>query len=109
MARLEFCLEKFRDCENSKLAMVVSKEHQEFVKNKIGTSVENITIVNAGVDINKFNSLNHRSMDPLKLVYHGRLDIHRGVLSLPFISHILDQKGIKNELHLIGSGTASKK
>ena len=34
-----FAWRKFRDCENSELAMVVSKEHQEFVKNKIGTSV----------------------------------------------------------------------
>ena len=105
----KFAWKKYRDSENSKLAMVVSREHEEFVKNKIGKSVDNITIVNAGVDINKFNSSNHRSMNPLKLVYHGRLDVHRGVLSLPFISHILDQKGIKHELHLIGNGNASTK
>lgn len=105
----KFAWRKYRDSENSKLAMVVSREHEEFVKDKIGKSVGNITIVNAGVDINKFNSSNHRSMDPLKLVYHGRLDVHRGVLSLPFISHILDQKGIKHELHLIGNGNASTK
>lgn len=105
----KFAWRKYRDSENSKLAMVVSREHEEFVKDKIGKSVDNITIVNAGVDINKFNSSNHRSMDPLKLVYHGRLDVHRGVLSLPFISHILDQKGIKHELHLIGNGNASTK
>ena len=105
----KFAWKKYRDSENSKLAMVVSREHEEFVKNKIGKSVDNITIVNAGVDINKFNSSNHRSMNPLKLVYHGRLDVHRGVLSLPFISHILDQKGIKHVLHLIGNGNASTK
>ena len=105
----KFAWRKYRDSENSRVAMVVSKEHEEFVKNKIGTSLQKITIVNAGVDTKKFVTSKENKLHPIKLVYHGKLDVHRGVLSLPFISHFLEQNGVKNELHLIGSGTANKR
>jgi glycosyltransferase involved in cell wall biosynthesis len=38
------------------------------------------------------------------MVYHGRLDKHRGILSLPMLASKSVQSGLKVKLHLIGEG-----
>ena len=38
----KFAWKKFRDCQNSKLAMVVSREHEEFVKNNPAPLVQTV-------------------------------------------------------------------
>lgn len=99
----------FSSSKNTCCAMVVSKAHLDFVRDKIQIPTDKIAVVQAGVDTEKFIPSGDENLKPVKLVYHGKLDIHRGVLSLPFISHFLTQAGVRNELHLIGTGTAEDK
>jgi len=99
----------FSSSTNTNCAMVVSQAHLNFIRDKLNISSSKIKIVQAGVDTEKFTPLQSNEVEPVKLVYHGKLDTHRGVLSLPFISHFLSQAGVRNELHLIGTGSAEDK
>ena len=38
--------------------------------------------------------------------YHGRVDVHRGVMSLPMILAGLHSQGVDAELHIHGNGDA---
>ena len=43
------------------------------------------------------------------MVYHGRVDVNRGVMSLPMILAGLQMKGVNASLHIHGSGDAVKR
>ena len=81
---------------------VVSKGHQELVQSKFKIASDDFTIIPAGVDLELFYS--DKKDEILTMVYHGRLDKHRGILALPMLAHKAIQAGINLRLVLIGEG-----
>ena len=83
---------------------VVSPAHRKFVADNTQTPKASIEVIPAGVDLDLFQS---RQKDgPIKLVYHGRVDINRGVMALPMILAGLHSNGIEATMHIHGSGNA---
>ena len=83
---------------------VVSKAHQSFVMAKLKSSMSPPVILNAGADINLFCP--KKKGEQLTLVYHGRLDTHRGVLALPMFAQKARAVGLSCRLIMIGEGDA---
>ena len=81
---------------------IVSKGHQRLIQSSIDISSDKFSILPAGVDLELFH-LGKKNED-LTMVYHGRLDKHRGILALPMLAHKATQAGIKLRLILIGEG-----
>ena len=88
--------------ENSGHGCVVSLKHREFVKNKTGVKLSQITVLPAGVNLEQFRM--EERYDTLTMVYHGQLDQHRGVLALPMLLQKARAAGIDIQLILIGQG-----
>jgi len=88
-------------CKSAK-GCIVSKGHQKLIQSKVSISPDKFTIIPAGVDLEVFYS--SKKDEIFTMVYHGRLDKHRGVLSLPMFAHKAIQSGIKLKLILIGEG-----
>lgn len=85
--------------------MVVSAAHQNLVRNRFSIGEERLCIVYAGVNNELFKPNNFEAFGtPLKMVYHGRMDRHRGILKLVLLLDALENNGIEAELSLIGSG-----
>jgi len=84
------------------LGSVVSEKHLDFVKERISIDSSKIIILSAGVDLKTFTISDKPSI--LTLVYHGRLDRHRGVLSLPMLVTKARSEGLELKLKLIGNG-----
>jgi len=89
---------------NSSCGCVVSEAHRNFVIHKIGARAESIVTLPAGVDLEQFQSGDR--FEKLTLVYHGRLDRHRGVMALPMLLRKSQSLGIDAELILVGEGDA---
>ena len=86
---------------------VVSKQHSKFVQEQFSIERRRLDIIPAGVDLNLFSpSKQQHISEGLRLIYHGQLDKHRGVLSLPMLVQKLISKGIKAQLTLVGEGNA---
>ncbi len=83
---------------------VVSPSHGRFVHSRVGVLEEDTVEIPAGVDVSFFKP--GRRNEVLTLIYHGRLDQHRGVLSLPRFHEKLRLKGVRTKLILIGEGDA---
>jgi glycosyltransferase involved in cell wall biosynthesis len=83
-------------------ACVVSTGHSDLVQSKVEISSDKISILPAGVDLELFSPSSKE--ETLTLVYHGRLDKHRGILALPMLASKCIQAGIDVKLHLIGEG-----
>ncbi len=83
---------------------VVSESHRNFVVEKTEMQEKSISIIPAGVDLEMFNR--GTKDEPIRMVYHGRVDVNRGVLSLPMILAGLKQNGINATLHIHGEGNA---
>ena len=84
---------------------VVSKAHSDYIQQQFTIASDCIHILPAGVDSILFKSQRKPSIEnEVRLVYHGRLDRHRGVLALPMLVQKLQNEGIKTELTLIGEG-----
>jgi glycosyltransferase involved in cell wall biosynthesis len=83
---------------------VVSPSHGRFVHSRVGVLEGNTVEIPAGVDVSFFKP--GRRNEVLTLIYHGRLDQNRGVLSLPMFHEKLRQKGVQTKLILIGEGDA---
>ena len=81
---------------------VVSPAHSRFVHSRVGVPETNMVEVPAGVDVSLFKP--GMKNDILSLIYHGRLDRHRGVLSLPMLHEKLQQNNVQSKLILIGEG-----
>ena len=88
--------------DQGRIGCVVSLAHQRFVDEKIGH--KNTVILPAGVDLGLFKPMEKH--DTLTLVYHGRLDRHRGIMAAIMLVHKARQDGIKVNLKLIGEGNA---
>ena len=46
---------------------------------------------------------------PIKMVYHGRVDVNRGVMSLPMVLAGLHSQGVEATLHIHGTGDAVRR
>ncbi len=84
---------------------VVSITHAKFVHSKIGIQTNKLVQLPAGVDVELFRPGIRNEI--LTLIYHGRLDKNRGVLSLPMLQQKLEQQDVQTKLILIGEGDAS--
>ena len=85
--------------------MVVSAAHQNLIRDRFSIAAERLCILHAGVNTESFKSNNFETFStPLKMVYHGKMDRHRGILKLILLLDALENKGIEAELSLIGSG-----
>ncbi len=85
---------------------VVSSAHKEFVQRRCSVDANFIHSIPAGVDLEHFSSKNKIFDGTWKMIYHGRLDKHRGVLALPMLVQKLLDNGVKVQLSLIGEGDA---
>ena len=95
---------RFLRNSNNARGCVVSNQHRLFVQQQTGCQHEKITVLQAGVDLKKFKP--RKKAQALTLVYHGRLDINRGVLALPMILQKARARGLKCKLVMIGEGDA---
>jgi glycosyltransferase involved in cell wall biosynthesis len=86
------------------MGTVVSEAHREFVLERTRSSADSIAVIPAGVDLGLFQS--GKKDGPIKLAYHGRVDVHRGVMSLPMILAGLHSQGVEATLHIHGTGDA---
>ena len=85
--------------------MVVSAAHQKLVTKTFSIAEERLCILHAGVNNELFKPNNFESFgNPIKMVYHGKMDRHRGILKLVLLLDELENNGIEAELSLIGSG-----
>ncbi len=85
--------------------MVVSAAHQNLVRNRFSIAEERLCILHAGVNNELFKPNNFETYGtPLKMIYHGKMDRHRGILKLVLLLDALENNGIEAELSLIGSG-----
>lgn len=83
---------------------VVSEKHRNFVHKKTNVSLSSITVLPAGVNLERFKP--NDGFQKLILVYHGKLDRNRGVLALPKFLQMAEQIGIDLSLKMIGDGDA---
>ncbi len=86
--------------------VVVSTAHKEFVQRRCSVNSNLIDAVPAGVNLELFSSKNKTFDGTWKMIYHGRLDKHRGVLALPMLIRKLLNHGIQVQLTLVGKGDA---
>ena len=82
----------------------VSSAHSQFVIEETKSIEKTIQVIPAGVDLELFQT--GKKVGPIKLAYHGRVDVHRGVLSLPMILAGLHSQGVDATLHIHGTGDA---
>lgn len=81
---------------------VVSTSHSNFVSSRVGVLEKSMISISAGVDVSLF--VPGVKNKEITLIYHGRLDKHRGILSLPKLLEKLRQNGVNAKLILIGEG-----
>lgn len=86
--------------ETRTVGFVVSPAHQAFVAQKTGH--QRSKVLQAGVDLERFKPQEKRST--FTMIYHGRLDRHRGVLACVMLAHKARIEGLEVDLHLIGEG-----
>ena len=79
---------------------VVSKTHQTFVGQKTG--YVNSTVLQAGVDLELFKPQAKRPTTTM--VYHGRLDRHRGVLACAMLAQKARLEGLEVDVVFVGEG-----
>tara|TARA_B100000683_G_scaffold275495_1_gene326476 strand:+ start:25 stop:1329 length:1305 start_codon:yes stop_codon:yes gene_type:complete len=87
---------------------VVSQAHRRHVQSFTKLKDEQVTLVQAGVDLRRFlPGPERRSTErTLHMVYHGRLDRNRGVLVLPMLHQKAKNAGLDVTLTLMGEGDA---
>ena len=89
------------------MGTTVSNAHTNFVVKKTKSNSLKIRSIPAGVDLELFQS-NVKS-GKIKLAYHGKVDVNRGVMALPMILAGLQSNGIDASLHIHGKGDAIKR
>ena len=92
---------------NRSSGSVVSQLHCDFVQDHVSIQTEKIFILPAGVDLERFTPTQENKT--MTLIYHGRLDSHRGVLALPQLISKAKEKNVQVKLILIGDGDCVKK
>ena len=83
----------------------VSEAHSAYIARMVGSELP-IKSIPAGVDGFSHTRDPDLGPDPIRLIYHGRLDKNRAVLDLPEVLAILDSKGFTAEMTLLGQGNA---
>ena len=83
---------------------VVSAAHQSFVIDKTGH--QSSTVLQAGVDLERFTP--GEKKPTFTMVYHGRLDRHRGVLACVMLAQKARNEGLEVDLVLIGEGNLER-
>ena len=89
---------------------VVSEAHQDYVHSRFKISKNEICVLHAGFnqkDIKPRERINDVNKE-IHLVYHGRLDRHRGIMILPLLLDKLSEENIPARLHLYGEGDCKK-
>jgi glycosyltransferase involved in cell wall biosynthesis len=89
---------------------VVSEAHQDYVHSRFKISKNEICVLHAGFnqkDIKPRERINDVNKE-IHLVYHGRLDRHRGIMMLPLLLDKLSEENIPARLHLYGEGDCKK-
>jgi glycosyltransferase involved in cell wall biosynthesis len=81
---------------------VVSEMHQQFVQKKVNVNPSAITVLPAGVDLQRFKP--GKRFPSLTMVYHGQLDRHRGVLALPIFLQNIRNSRLDVRLIMVGMG-----
>jgi glycosyltransferase involved in cell wall biosynthesis len=85
--------------------VVVSNSHRQLIQNRFSIAHEKLCVIHAGVDNQLFQPTKRTALGlPVKMVYHGKMDRHRGILKLILLLDALESEGIEAELNLIGSG-----
>ncbi len=79
---------------------VVSKAHRAFVEQKTGHT--NTSVLQAGVDLDVFKPQTKRATTTM--VYHGRLDRHRGVLACVMLAQKARLEGLEVDVVFVGEG-----
>lgn len=89
---------------------VVSEAHQGYVGTNFKIPKKNICVLHAGFNQNEFQPREKitEANEELHLVYHGRLDRHRGIMMLPLLLDKLKTENIPAVLHLYGEGDCEK-
>jgi len=95
---------KYVRINSSSHGCVVSEKHRKFVHKKTGVSLSSITVLPAGVNLDRFKP--NAGFPKMTLVYHGKLDRNRGVLALPKFLQKVEENGIDLCLKMIGDGDA---
>ena len=101
-------------CETHRLAMVRVLDHagavligcQSFaqeVTQRLGTNPARFTIVPGAVDVSRFTPTGHPACPPV-LLYHGRVDVRKGVLDMLQALSPLAREGIHFRLLISGIG-----
>ena len=80
--------------------LVVSAAHQAFVAQKTGH--EHTTVIQAGVNLNRFKPAEKRPT--FTMVYHGRLDRHRGLLACVMLAQKARNEGLEVDAMFVGEG-----
>lgn len=84
---------------------VVSLAHRALIKDQFSINENHLCIVHAGVDCQLFQPAERTVLEPpISMVYHGKMDRHRGILKLILLLDALENNDIEAELNLIGSG-----
>lgn len=85
--------------------MVVSATHQKRITEQFSVEAGKLFTLHAGVDTQAFQPNEHTSLQtPIRMVYHGKMDRHRGILKLVLLLDALADSGIGAELNLVGFG-----
>lgn len=89
---------------------VVSKAHQKYVESRFKISKNDICVIHAGFHQTNFKTIEKiiEANQEIHLVYHGRLDRHRGIMLLPLLLDKLTDENIPARLHLYGEGDCEK-
>jgi len=91
-----------RGWKSVKWGCVVSEQHKKFVNSLIPKKSRTIVVLPAGVNTQLFQKTTRRG--PIRLVYHGRIDSHRGIHRVLQLFTSLDQSSHGFELYFHGKG-----
>lgn len=91
-----------RGWKSVKKGCVVSENHRDFVEKIAPSKGREITVLPAGVNTTLFKKSARNG--PIRLVYQGRIDAHRGIDSVLDLFQSLDQTSNGFELYLHGKG-----
>ncbi len=84
--------------------VAVTPRHVEDLPKNYGINREKITLIPHGIDLTPYVSIHRLANDTLRIVFVGRLHEQKGILYIPGILQILEERGISYHLTVAGSG-----
>jgi len=82
----------------------IKSEHLRLHLANLGVLPNEVVIMPAGVDVQRFSTDGSPTPPPLRLVYHGRMDRNRDLLSIVNACDILVNQGHHLDLRMFGRG-----